>query len=284
VNDSGNFYPWTTATTDDQNKALATVGQLKAVFSLRFEVDTEPNGLPDFWEYRYFAQIGNDPNGDPDGDGLTTAQELGYAINPSIADTDGDGMPDGWEIANGLDPKDPNDANGDPDNDGLTNLQEYVLGLNPNSADNPGITQESITNGTFSAPDIGDGVRMGAPTPIKWDYWTTGIPGWTAINGTNIELQIIDPKPECGPYCELKAHPEGNNGIKQKIGTRKHMSYLLLLDCKDRANTSPENSNFDIKINGSTIKSITFATAGSWTTQAIPFKAPDVIRACPKKW
>jgi hypothetical protein len=284
VNDSGNFYPWTTATTDDQNKALATVGQLKAVFSLRFELDTEPNGLPDFWEYRYFAQIGNDPNGDPDGDGLTTAQELGYAINPSIADTDGDGMPDGWEIANGLDPKDPNDANGDPDNDGLTNLQEYVLGLNPNSADNPGITQESITNGTFSAPDIGDGVRMGAPTPIKWDYWTTGIPGWTAINGTNIELQIIDPKPECGPYCELKAHPEGNNGIKQKIGTRKHMSYLLLLDCKDRANTSPENSNFDIKINGSTIKSITFATAGSWTTQAIPFKAPDVIRACPKKW
>jgi hypothetical protein len=154
VNDSGNFYPWTTATTDDQNKALATVGQLKAVFSLRFEVDTEPNALPDFWEYRYFAQIGNDPNGDPDGDGLTTAQELGYGINPATADTDGDGMPDGWEIANGLDPKDPSDANGDPDDDGLTNLQEYVLGLNPNSADNPGIAQESITNGTFSAYDI----------------------------------------------------------------------------------------------------------------------------------
>ena len=54
VNDSGNFYSWTTATTDDQNKALATVGQLKAVFSLRFEVDTKPNGLPDFWEYPVF--------------------------------------------------------------------------------------------------------------------------------------------------------------------------------------------------------------------------------------
>ncbi len=117
---------------------------------------------------------------------------------------------------------------------------------------------------------------MGAPTPIKWDYWTTGIPGWTAINGTNIELQIIDPKPECGAYCELKAHPEGNSGIKQKIGTRKDMSYLLLLDCKDRANMSPENSNFDIKI-GSSEKSITYTAAGSWTTQAIPFKASDVI-------
>jgi hypothetical protein len=118
---------------------------------------------------------------------------------------------------------------------------------------------------------------MGAPTPIKWDYWPTGIPGWTAINGSNIELQIIDPKTEGDPYCELKAHPEGNNGIKQKIGTRKDVTYLLLLDCKDLATTTPENSNFDIKINGSTVKSITFATAGFWTTQAICFKAPDVI-------
>lgn len=35
--DNTNFFPWTTATGDDENKAVATIGQLKAVFALHFE-------------------------------------------------------------------------------------------------------------------------------------------------------------------------------------------------------------------------------------------------------
>lgn len=60
------YYPWNPSAPADQNKAITTIGQLKAVFSLRF-------------------------------DSLPSA--------PSV-DTDGDGAYDSDEIANGTDPND----------------------------------------------------------------------------------------------------------------------------------------------------------------------------------
>lgn len=54
------IFPWTTETIDDANKAIATIGQLKAVFSLRFETLAPPDldrrrspgrlGNPEFFE------------------------------------------------------------------------------------------------------------------------------------------------------------------------------------------------------------------------------------------
>ncbi|NQX01943.1 hypothetical protein HQ447_14900, partial [bacterium] len=43
---------------------------------------------------------------DSDSDTLTDAEEHQLGTNPKHSDTDGDGLPDGWEIANGIDPKD----------------------------------------------------------------------------------------------------------------------------------------------------------------------------------
>lgn len=50
---------------------------------------------------------------------------------PAPADNDHDGMPDEWELANGLDPQNPDDRNGDSDGDGYTNLEEYSNSIVP---------------------------------------------------------------------------------------------------------------------------------------------------------
>lgn len=46
-------------------------------------------------------------------------------------DTDRDGIPDAWELAHGLDPKNPADSMRDRNGDGWTNLEEYINSLVP---------------------------------------------------------------------------------------------------------------------------------------------------------
>ncbi|MDB6078811.1 MAG: hypothetical protein JWO82_2558, partial [Akkermansiaceae bacterium] len=53
----------------------------------------------------------------------------------AVANNDFDGMPDSWEIANYLDPNDPNDGEIDADTDGYTNLEEYLFGTDPQVAE-----------------------------------------------------------------------------------------------------------------------------------------------------
>ena len=48
---------------------------------------------------------------------------------PAPVDRDRDGMPDTWEVAHGMDPKDPSDGKADRDGDGYTNLEEYLNSL-----------------------------------------------------------------------------------------------------------------------------------------------------------
>ncbi len=74
--------------------------------------DTDGDGLSDGFERTYGFDPNDahpsDPNlgpaGDPDNDGLTTAQEQAFATNPNNPDTDGDGTNDRVEIERVTDP------------------------------------------------------------------------------------------------------------------------------------------------------------------------------------
>lgn len=79
------YYPWTLARTDDENKGIAKIGQLKAVFSLRFETyDIEEVASYEQWAERHFGVDHTEsPQGDADGDGFTNAQEFARASSPT---------------------------------------------------------------------------------------------------------------------------------------------------------------------------------------------------------
>lgn len=59
---TGNHYPWTTTEADDDNRAIANIGQLKAVFALDFSRDGETGSaedmIPDLWEHAVVAADG----------------------------------------------------------------------------------------------------------------------------------------------------------------------------------------------------------------------------------
>jgi len=103
----------------------------KAHFNVVKNLDSNNNGLPDYWEVEYFGNKGQDPEGDPDSDGLRNIDEYYRGTNPKKKDTDNDAMDDGWEIENKLNPLF-DDSSYDPDLDGYRNIVEYLYGTNPN--------------------------------------------------------------------------------------------------------------------------------------------------------
>ncbi|MGB0372395.1 MAG: RHS repeat-associated core domain-containing protein [Opitutales bacterium] len=145
-------YPWTETTTDDEDTAAITLGQLKYIFYYEFEnyldYDHDNDGVSDYVE----IYQGGTPTSD---------------LNPDNPDTDLDDMWDGWEIYWNFPYLDPAltlpggyGRNEDPDNDGLTNYEESAYKqsggepyLNPFDPDSDGQVE---TNAAVSL--FGDGM------------------------------------------------------------------------------------------------------------------------------
>lgn len=67
--------------------------------------DEDGDGMEDSWEDAYgLDRRVNDAGADPDGDGLSNAQEYQLKLRPNEADSDGDDLYDGDELELGLDP------------------------------------------------------------------------------------------------------------------------------------------------------------------------------------
>ena len=93
-------YPWVGRESSANDYAMANIGQVKNLFSFDLTFKTDPNNpLPDWWQMKYFGKIGVDPANDPDGDGVTTADEFLQGTNPMQSlDLNNNGLPDDWEL------------------------------------------------------------------------------------------------------------------------------------------------------------------------------------------
>ncbi len=127
-----------------------------------YENDLDRDGMPNWWEERFFLEpfsgedgiwdsdgdgvlnylewtVGTHPTDpDTDNDGICDGSELDMGTDPNNADSDSDGMPDGWELSMGTDPLSRSDGEIDHDGDGLDNLAEYAAGTDPFDPDSDG--------------------------------------------------------------------------------------------------------------------------------------------------
>jgi hypothetical protein len=110
-------FPWAG---DPDGDGLTTQVEFVTHLTNPRQNDTDLDFLDDGWEikYSFAAKVSSrkrgpasqHPDADPDGDGLTNAQESGIGTNPNNPDTDGDGINDKTENDQGSNPLDPNDS------------------------------------------------------------------------------------------------------------------------------------------------------------------------------
>ena len=103
---------------------------------------------------------------DPDGDGISTADEEANGTDPQNADSDGDGLNDGDESLRGTDPN-----SVDSDGDGLEDGVEVGLGQTHSSwtrmATATAIAMKFATTVTLSTTPAGSTQAAGRTTPTK---------------------------------------------------------------------------------------------------------------------
>jgi hypothetical protein len=119
-------------------------------------------------------------NQDPDGDGLTSAQEWEFGTDPYNADTNGDGIPDGNAVRSGRSATNP-----DMDGDGVPNWVERTQGTDPFNPDTDG---DGHLDGADCFPL--DPTRWQCPSPTPGD---TTPPTITLTEPTNATLISSNP-------------------------------------------------------------------------------------------
>lgn len=169
----------------------STLHQLGEIEYFGIDLDTDNDGLPDYYENQFaFLDLNNPADAilDQDTDGLSNLQEFTNATIPNNADSDNDGLTDGSEINT----HNTNPLDNDSDNDQISDGFEIAKSSDPNDS--------------FSLPDFTP-VDWGSPTNITGnltDFVTTGslVHAWTGAN-TEIEIPGLSLTFEPGPSLGL---------------------------------------------------------------------------------
>ncbi len=129
---------------------------------------------------------------DLDKDGLRDIDELDkHLTDPFNPDFDGDRMADGWEIANGLDPR-ISDAHGDFDGDGLNAFWEYAFAADPAVFNaSPLWRPVQLTDGLgiqyfgieYTRPQVETGINYVTEVSFDLSSWYAG-PSFSVMDST----------------------------------------------------------------------------------------------------
>lgn len=140
--------------------------------------DDDEDGLPDAWEQLFFGDLAQTPDGDPDGDGLTNAEENANTTKPNEPDSDGDGLEDGDEVARGTDPN-AIDSDGDLLADGDEVNEHQTDPANPDTDGDEfpdGVEIAAATDPTAADSKPADGNVYLVANDRPWDgqVWSDG--------------------------------------------------------------------------------------------------------------
>lgn len=168
----------------------------------------------------------DDAAADPDGDGLSNAQESLLGTDPNDADSDNDGLDDGTEVGNDgrLDAGDTNPLDADTDDDGVSDGAEVlgVDGIANNSDETDPLNPDSDNDG------LNDGTELGVTQPVPggssdgngtvFTGTDTGAPGFVVDSDPATTTDPTDPDSDDDGLTDGMEDANGDGATSNTIG------------------------------------------------------------------